>query len=72
MPLDTELIPSMQLNKTTEQHLNRIIENQKMIRELVSENIAKAQAKYKAQYDKNAAVPKFNAFSNVWLYNPRT
>ena len=72
MPLDTELIPSMQLNKTTEQHLNRIIENQKMIRELVSENIAKAQAKYKAQYDKNAADPKFNIFSNVWLYNPRT
>ena len=72
MPLDTELIPSMQLNKTTEQHLNRIIENQKMIRELVSENIAKAQAKYKAQYDKNAADPKFNVFSNVWLYNPRT
>ena len=36
MPLDTELIPSIQLNKTTEQHLNRILENQKMIRELVS------------------------------------
>ena len=72
MPLDTELIPSIQLNKTTEQHLNRILENQKMIRELVSENIAKAQAKYKAQYDKNAADPKFNVFSNVWLYNPRT
>ena len=72
MPLDTELIPSAHLNKTTEQHLNRILENQRMIRELVSENIAQAQAKYKEQHDKKAADPKFNVFTNVWLYNPRT
>ena len=70
MPLDTELIPSTRLNQTTEQHLNRILENQKMIRELASENIANAQTKYKAY--KNAANLKIEVFSNVWLYNPRT
>ena len=43
MPLDTELIPSTHLNHTTEQHLSRILDNQRMIRELVSENIATAQ-----------------------------
>ncbi|MEW8547773.1 MAG: integrase, partial [Candidatus Thiodiazotropha sp.] len=72
MPLDTDLIPSSKLNQTTEQHLNRIIQNQKIVREIVSENIAKAQAKYKAQHDKNAEQPKFEVQSNVWLYNPRT
>ena len=38
----------------------------------MSENIANAQTKYKAQHDKHAAEPKFDVFSNVWLYNPRT
>ena len=72
MPLDTALIPSTHLNQTTEQHLSRITDNQKIIRELVSENITKAQAKYKAQHDKNAAIPAYEVQSNVWLYNPRT
>lgn len=72
MPLDTELIPSTQLKQTTEQHLNRIIQNQKIVRDIVSENITKAQAKYKAQHDKRAAPSKYDIQSNVWLYNPRT
>ena len=72
MPLDTELIPFTHLNQTTAQHLKRVTDHQKIIREIVSENIAKAQVKYKSQHHKNAEHPKFDLRSNVWLYNPRT
>ena len=72
LPLDTALIPSTNLNQTTEQHLNRILENQKVVKEIVSENLLRAQAKYKAQHDKRAENPKYEVRSNVWLYDART
>ena len=72
LPLDTALIPTTTAGTTAEDHLRRIIENQKACRELVKENIKAAQAKYKKQYDKNADTPDFKVRDSVWLYNPKT
>ena len=72
LPLDTALIPTVTSGTTHEQHLRRIIENQKVCRELVKENTLKAQQKFKRYYDKTAATPKFMVRDNVWLYNPKT
>ena len=72
LPLDTALIPTTTAGTPAEDHLRRIIENQKVCRELVKENIKAAQAKYKKQYDKNADTPNFKVRDSVWLYNPKT
>ena len=72
LPLDTALIPTATAGTTAEDHLRRIIENQKACRELVKENIKAAQDKYKKQYDKKANTPDFKVRDSVWLYNPKT
>jgi hypothetical protein len=72
LPLDTALIPTSTAGTTDEQHLKRIIENQTVCRQLVKENIQKAQDKYKKNFDKNAETVNFQVRDNVWLYNPKT
>ena len=72
LPLDTALIPTSTAGTSQEEHLRRIIENQTICRELVKENIATAQAKYKKNFDKHAEMTEYQLHDNVWLYNPRT
>ena len=52
LPLDTALLPTETAGTSHEAHLRRILENQAVCKDLVKENISKAQKKYKHQLEK--------------------
>ena len=69
-PIDTTMTPSS-TDATVQKHLQNIIRNHEITRDIVKENITKAQNKYKQQHDKNAKTPSFYVGQRVWLYEPR-
>lgn len=71
LPLDTALLPPTNLHGTAEDYMRSIIEKQQMTREIVQENISKAQEKYKTHYDKKTKEPSYKVGQRVWLYSSR-
>ena len=71
-PLDIALVPSAELGRTINEHIEDFLEKPEFVHDIAKENIQLAQKKYKHQHDKRAKEPDFYEGQRVWLYNPAT
>ena len=68
LPIDTSLIPRGTLSQDFRTHLSNVLQNLEVSRKIATENILKAQDKYKTQYDKRTDTPSFQPADRVWLF----
>ena len=68
LPIDTSLIPRGTLSKDFRTHLSNVLQNLEVSRKIATENILKAQDKYKTQYDERTDIPSFQPADRVWLF----
>ena len=71
LPIDVALIPPSGETRTVTHHVTDLLSGFEVTRQIVKENIEKAQAKYKKQYDKRAGEQDYNVGQRVWLFCSR-
>lgn len=68
LPVDLALQPKDHLPQNYKVHLQKMLHNLEICRKLAKENVARAQQKYKYQYDKYSKMPEYRPADRVWLY----
>ncbi|KAK3084714.1 hypothetical protein FSP39_017920 [Pinctada imbricata] len=71
IPIDTALIPKDNMSKDHKQHLQKVIKNLEVARQIATENLRRHQEKYKKQHDKKAKEPKYKVLDKVMLFVPK-
>ena len=72
VPFDTAITPKDNFSKSAKNHLKNILQNLEEARKVASENVLRAQEKYKAQYDKTSKDTNFEPGDQVWLFCIKT
>ncbi|KAK3104871.1 hypothetical protein FSP39_012091 [Pinctada imbricata] len=71
IPIDTALIPNDNMSKDHKDHLQKVIKNLEVARQIATENLKRHQEKYKKQHDKKATEPKYKVLDKVMLFVPK-
>ena len=71
LPVDVAFNPQLKLSTEAQQHYDNITEGLVVTREVVQQNIIKAQERYKRNYDKDAIKPTYDIGQRVWIDNRR-
>ena len=72
IPFDTAITPKNNFSATARSHLKNVLENLDESRKIATENVLKAQEKYKKQYDKTSKDSNLEAGDQVWLFCIKT
>lgn len=71
LPFDTSLIPKNGLNKDAKTHVSDLMSHLKIVKNIATKNIQKAQQKQKQQYDKKTQVREFRVGQYVLLHTTK-
>ena len=69
MPIDVALSQTPG-QRTVQSHIENILQNHEIYREIAKENIKQAQGKYKKYHDRGAKEPTYKIGQRVWVYDP--
>ncbi|KAK3084156.1 hypothetical protein FSP39_009188 [Pinctada imbricata] len=71
LPFDTSLIPKDGLSKDAKSHVTGLMSHLKIVKDIATQNIKKAQVKQKEQYDKKTTTPNFRIGQSVLMHTTR-